>query len=308
MAYHDPYAGGQYPQQYQDTPFNPYEVEQQQASRGYGQPQGAYGGYDSGYGYQDRYQDPTQDTTGRTKERSAFDEDPLPAPIGEKTPSNVRRWRTEYQGKMWTKGSRSRCCGRFFCCTIMIFLLFLISIVLSLALWLRPPNIIISKPEPDLSTFAVNGSSISVALPVDISVNNPNYFTIDLYTLDAKVTYPINNTQIGSGHMANIKFQDHTQTNFTFPVTISYDADSDPSGAVITDLARKCGVDPTVAATQVTVSVDIEVGLKIMMVPIKFSVSQSASFACNLGSEVSQLQDLLKALGINVGSLAGLLS
>lgn len=59
--------------------------------------------------------------------------------------------------------------------------------------------------------------------------------------------------------MADIKFQDHTQTNFTFPVTISYDADSDPSGAVITDLARKCGVDPTVAATQVTVSVDIEV-------------------------------------------------
>ena len=81
MAYHDPYAGGQYPQQYQDAPFNPYEVQQQQASRGYGQ-SGGYGGYDGGgYGYQD----PDQDASGRTKERSTFDhDDPTPTPIGEK--------------------------------------------------------------------------------------------------------------------------------------------------------------------------------------------------------------------------------
>lgn len=46
----------------------------------------------------------------------------------------MRQWRYEHQGKMWTKGSRARCFGRFFCCTIMIFLFLLISIVLSLAL------------------------------------------------------------------------------------------------------------------------------------------------------------------------------
>ena len=88
MAYHDPYAGGQYPQQYQDAPFNPYEVQQQQASRGYGEGQGGYEGYNSGYnggyGYQDQYQDATQDASGRTKERSTFDDDPLPAAMGEK--------------------------------------------------------------------------------------------------------------------------------------------------------------------------------------------------------------------------------
>lgn len=46
----------------------------------------------------------------------------------------MRRWRKDYQGNLWTKGSRASCFGRFFCCTIMIFLFFLISIVLSLAL------------------------------------------------------------------------------------------------------------------------------------------------------------------------------
>ncbi|TFK88099.1 hypothetical protein K466DRAFT_489643 [Polyporus arcularius HHB13444] len=287
MAYHDPYTSGQYPQpQYQDAPFNPYEVQQQQA-RGYDQ-----GGLGGGYGYSD------QDPSGRTKERtgSTFeDEDIVPPPIGDKTPGNIRRWRKDYQGKMWTKGSRASCFGRFFCCTIMVFLFFLISIVLSLALWLRPPNIIIGQPTPDLSTFSVNGTSFSIALPVDISlccssVNNPNYFTVILSSLDASVIYPINNTQVGSGHMADIKFKDHTQTNFTFPVTIEYDAADDPTGAVITDLATKCGVNPNVPATQVSVTVKIKVGLNIMLIPISTTINQSVNFGCNLGSSLSELE------------------
>ncbi|KAI0721124.1 hypothetical protein C8T65DRAFT_632280 [Cerioporus squamosus] len=301
MSYHDPYASGQYAQhQYQDAPFNPYEVQQQQANRGYDQ-----GGYGGGYEYAD------QDPSGRTKERtgSTFeDDDTVPPPLGEKTPGNIRRWRKDYQGNLWTKGSRASCFGRFFCCTIMIFVFFLISIVLSLALWLRPPNIIIGQPTPDLSTFNVNGTSFSIALPVDISVNNPNYFTVILSSLDASVVYPINNTQVGSGHMTNIKFQDHTQTNFTFPVTIEYDAADDPNGAVITDLATKCGVNPSVAASDVSVTVKIKVGLKIMLIPISTTINQSVNFGCNLGSAVTELEDLLKGLGLNIGSLSALLS
>lgn len=57
--------------------------------------------------------------------------------------------------------------------------------------------------------------------------------------------------------MTNIKFQDHTQTNFTFPVTIEYDAATDPSGAVITDLAKHCGIGAT--ASDITVTVNIKV-------------------------------------------------
>ncbi len=60
--------------------------------------------------------------------------------------------------------------------------------------------------------------------------------------------------------MTNIKFQDHTQTNFTFPVTIKYDAATDSSGAVITDLAKHCGIDPSVSASDITVTVNIKVG------------------------------------------------
>ena len=77
-AYRDPYAGGQYPQQYQDAPFNPYEVQQQQAQRTYEQGTYADGG--------DEY-----DASGRAKERGAalrsgygHGEDAVPVPMGEK--------------------------------------------------------------------------------------------------------------------------------------------------------------------------------------------------------------------------------
>lgn len=297
MSYHDPYAHGQYAQQqYQDAPFNPYEVQQQHANGGYTDGMGGqtYGGYE-----------------GRSKEEavrpgSGYDNDDVTLqPMAEKTPRNMRQWRKDYQGNLWTKGSRASCCGRFFCCTLMIFLLLLISIVLTIALYLRPPNVIVGQPTVDVNSFAINSSSVSIALPVDISVNNPNFFTVELYKLDAAVVYPINSTQVGSGHMTNIKFQDHTQTNFTFPVTIEYDAATDPSGAVITDLAKHCGIGAS--ASDITVTVNIKIGVKIMLVPFTTSLSQQASFACPIGNDATELENLLKSLGINISSLAGLL-
>ena len=59
--------------------------------------------------------------------------------------------------------------------------------------------------------------------------------------------------------MTNVDFKDHTQTNFTFPITISYDADTDPSGAVILDIAKHCGLETGVSASDLSVNVNIKV-------------------------------------------------
>ncbi|KAI0831272.1 hypothetical protein BC628DRAFT_1461899 [Trametes gibbosa] len=305
-TYNDPYAGGQYAHQYQDAPFNPYEVQQQQAHRT----------YDQG-GYGDEY-----DGSGRAKEagsglRNGYEhgEDAVPVPLGEKTSASVRAWRYEHQGKMWTKGSRTRCFGRFFCCTLMIFIFLLISIILSLALWLRPPNIIVGTPTPDLNTFNIDPDteSISLGMPVNVSINNPNYFSVDISYLDATVLYPINNTQIGSGHKGKVVLNQHEQTNFTFPVTVAYNATSDPSGAVLLDLAKRCGLDGS-SGSDVSLTVNVKVALKIFSIPITHTITDKVSFSCPLQSVGSELQyahtphaqALLKALGLSAADLQGL--
>ena len=71
MSYQDPYAHGQYgQQQYQDAPFNPYEVQHQ---HGYAEPT-------------ERYADGVYDYAGAAKEapRSGFEDDVVPPPLGEK--------------------------------------------------------------------------------------------------------------------------------------------------------------------------------------------------------------------------------
>ncbi|KAI0670415.1 hypothetical protein C8Q78DRAFT_1070019 [Trametes maxima] len=294
-SYNDPYASGQYAQhQYQDAPFNPYEVQQQQqVHRSY--EQGGYGDHSDEY-----------DASGRAKEGNAglrsgygHGEDAVPIPMGEKTSSNVRKWRYDHQGKMWAKGSRAACFGRFFCCTIMIFLFLLISIVLSLALWLRPPNVIVGQPTPDLSTFKIdtNTESISLGIPVNVSINNPNYFSVTISSLDAQVIYPINNTQIGSGHQSKIVLKQHEQTNFTFPVTVAYNATTDPNSAVLLDLAKHCGLDTSVAASDVSLTVYVKVALKIFSIPISHTIMNKVSFACPLGNVASELEVGLQKIG-----------
>ncbi len=55
-------------------------------------------------------------------------------------------------------------------------------------------------------------------------------------------TYPINNTDVGGGELDNTVFHAHSQTDFTFPFTISYTPADDPDQEVLNDLITKCGV------------------------------------------------------------------
>jgi hypothetical protein len=88
-------------------------------------------------------------------------------------------------------------------------------------------------------------------------VDNPNYFGVSLNKVELDVsklqlvrvmaahriqlTYPINNYPVGGGVRQNIDIKANTQTNFTFPFSLSYSA-SDTSGtAVLQDIVTKCG-------------------------------------------------------------------
>lgn len=108
------------------------------------------------------------------------------------------------------------------------------------------------------------------------SVNNPNYFSVDLSEIKAEVRrfmytsympddmlsqlfYPLNNTPIGGGEMNKIDFRSHTQTNFTFPMALQYNISADPGFNILIDLAKKCGIVPGTSASDVTVNYKITV-------------------------------------------------
>ncbi|ETW86066.1 hypothetical protein HETIRDRAFT_438587 [Heterobasidion irregulare TC 32-1] len=293
-TYRDPYAGqaSQHQQQYQDGPeYNLYNTHQ---------PHGTYdnGGYDDGYRDEPAIisANQSQERLDRNKEGNGFEEDygtPIPRA---RTSRNLRAWRYENRGQMWTKGGRGRCIGRFCCCTLLVAVFLIISIILSLALWIRPPSVNIGDVQAPSngSTLQELDNGLQLNLNVIIGVENPNYFAVDFKSIKAEIFFPINDTLIGSGQANNVNFPSHSNTNFTFPFDIKYTTDIDPSQQIISTIATKCLSNPQ---QQLTVSYKITLGLRILLVTIHPTISNNLSFDCPISAD--EIQSVLKNMGIS---------
>ncbi|KAJ7709778.1 hypothetical protein B0H17DRAFT_1029223 [Mycena rosella] len=329
MSYQDPYAGqyGGYQHQHQQPQYAQPQYGQQQ----YGQyadpapefnpyttqqpPHQSYeqGGYDNyGGGYRDDPAPEIEQAPRRQPSYAAAAPSPLasksldetsrfdagefsPGHRGPKTASNLRQYRMEFQGHLWTRGGRGRCFGRFFCCTFMILVFLFVTIVLALVLWLRPPSLTFGDVgTASGTTFVPTADGININMGVNISVNNPNFFAVNFKKITAEIYYPINNTAIGNGVANNIVLSSNAQTNFTFPFTIDYSTTIDPKNLILLDLAQRCGILGT--KTNIVVDYKITLGLQILFVPISPSISNSFSFACPLPAD--EIQKLLKSVGL----------
>ncbi|KAH7912234.1 hypothetical protein BJ138DRAFT_1061540 [Hygrophoropsis aurantiaca] len=297
MAYRDPYAEqyGRYDQQYGEAPaFNPYSNTQPHQS--YDQ-----GGYDAYGGYRDEPSATTQGVVSahspeNAKEMNAFDRAEFARGHTGSRSRDLRHWRYDHQGALWTRGSRGRCVGRFCCCSIMIVVFFVVSILLALALWIRPPNVIVGSVQPTTTgnQIELQSNGVTINLGVNISVSNPNYFSVSFSKINANIYYPIDNTQvlIGNGNETDITFAAHSNKTFTFPFAIDYTTTMQDSSAIFAELEQKCGASG--AASDITVNYEITLGLRILFFVVSPTVSNSLSFACPLSADdISKLIPLI---------------
>ncbi|PFH54190.1 hypothetical protein AMATHDRAFT_53030 [Amanita thiersii Skay4041] len=222
---------------------------------------------------------------------------------GEKSLRGLKDYRRDYRGNLWTKGSRGHCIGRFCCCTLLTSLLLIVSILLALALWIRPPNVTIGKVDLASSNalqIQAQQGLLTINLGVNITVDNPNYFAVNFKRIKAEIFYPINNTNIGGGELKDIVFHSNQETNVTFPFAIQYKASDDPQYNVLRDLAQKCGVGNGVQSN-INVNYKITLGLRILFITISPVVSNSMNFACP--ADPQEIQDFLKGVGIDPSTL-----
>lgn len=219
----------------------------------------------------------------------------LPPPKGA---GAIRIRRKDYQGNLWTKGSRGRCICRFCCCTFLIGIFLIVSIVLALLIWIRPPDIQINSVALPVSgsPFKVTASSLNLYLGVNISVSNPNYFQIDLPKVKADLTYPINNLDVGGGEKDNTVFKSNSETMFTFPFTITYNEQDDPNKTVLEDILSRCGI--TGQKRDLDINYKITLGIKVFFVTVSPTFSSSFSFECPV--DANSLQALLNGAGITI--------
>ncbi|KAH9981041.1 hypothetical protein BGW80DRAFT_1268067 [Lactifluus volemus] len=267
-------------------PFNPYSLHRPQES------------YDQNH-YSQPYTDepsnplpqaqPVQSLAPVNKEASAFSPDEF-APPSRKDPSarNLRAWRYEQGRPLWTRGSRPGCFCRFFFCTFFITLFLIVGIVLSLALWIRPPDIIVGSINGSSSVVAqgatVLNDGIEVNLGLPVEVVNPNYFSAKLTNVHADIIYPINNTLIGNGTLKNVDLPSHTTTTFTFPFSLHYTEAIDPNRAILEDLIAKCGG----SQKDLTITYKLTVGVKVFFITVSPTISNPISFPCPIPESTLQ--------------------
>ena len=279
MSYTDPYAerNERYQQQYAEgLTYNPYDEDE--------------GSLPS------RHPDSYYKKEGKENPRSGFGDSFGANAVGvAKQQQGLRDWRFEHQNGSWTRGSRGSCIARFCCCTAMIVIFFIVSVLLALALWIQPPNIVVGNVQVNSSNpVQSTEGGFQINLGVNISVQNPNYFSVSFKDIDAQIFYPINDTQVGGGTENDITFGSHSQTNFTFPFAIKYNSDLPSSQKILSDLTEKCGI-PTGPRSDITVTYDITLGLRILFFVVSPKVTNSLSFMCPLTS--SDLEGLISGIG-----------
>ncbi|KAI9508286.1 hypothetical protein F5148DRAFT_1356321 [Russula earlei] len=234
-----------------------------------------------------------------SKETAFYPNEPTPAPRRPMSARNLRAWRYQQGRRLWTQGSRPRCICRFFFCTVLITLFLIAIIVLCLALWIQPPNIIIGGDNNSSPVVAkginalTDGIQIDLGLPIEVM--NPNFFSVKITSVFADIIYPINNTHIGNGTISNVDLPAHANTNFTFPFTLDYTTSIDPSFAIISDLAAKCLPSPQL---DLTVRYKISVSVRVFFITISPTISNPISFACPLSA--TDIENLAKQIGLNL--------
>lgn len=253
--------------------------------------------------YRDEVPNETQHQRNQSTASRAQEFDPFAPPP--KSTGDLRMWRHDHHGNLWLKGGRGRCIGRFCCCGIMTVLLLLVSILLTLIMFLRPPDIEFSGIQPVSSGSAVDvqSSNLTVNLGIGISVRNPNYFSVAFKSIKATIIYPIRNTKIGGGEQDHVVFPSNAKTTFTFPFKFQYDESADPDQAIIKDIMSRCGFLPGSVKSQLSLDYTLQLAVQILFVTISPPISGTASFDCPFTQ--AQVQPLLDSLGLGGGGGGG---
>jgi len=165
----------------------------------------------------------------------------------------------------------------------MSVLFVIIAIALSIAMWLRLPDVSFGRigPPTNGSAIEVSSSDIKINLALPISVKNPNFFTASFEQISAVAYYPLGNVAMGGGSRDNIAFPANSETTFNFPFTIDYTQAEDPGSAILMDISNRCGFTGA-AARQIQVNYAITLQIKILTFSISPSFNGQAGFDCPL--------------------------
>ncbi|KAF8212102.1 hypothetical protein K438DRAFT_1957874 [Mycena galopus ATCC 62051] len=189
----------------------------------------------------------------------------------------LREYRKDFQGPLWRRGGGASCFGRFFCCTFMIIVFLVATILLTLVLFLRPPSISFGNVTPSASAVQLTTNGINIGMGVNISVENPNFFNVNFKKINAEASSLAFLASVP--RLMELRFITLSQRGVTNYTLIG--------GGTTNNLV-----------SDITVKYKITLGIQILFVTISPSISNNFVFACPLTE--SDLSGLLGGAGLGL--------
>lgn len=185
-----------------------------------------------------------------------------------------------------------------------------LSVVMLIAIFLRPPNIGLqsldfpnsaSQVEIQDQSFAVNASLTAV-------IANPNYISARIKNLTAVPYDPsVRSMPLGNCNVPHKTIEARKNTTLTIPCRLSYNVQDDSNLSVIKDVVNRCGLVQGSSKQNLQILFDSHVTIQFLAFNIPISISPTVSTECPVTrKEVKQAlgdhADILGQLGL--GNLA----
>ncbi|EIW71546.1 hypothetical protein TREMEDRAFT_60470 [Tremella mesenterica DSM 1558] len=197
----------------------------------------------------------------------------------------LREWRKDERGNQWAKHGAIGNTWRFCCCFFTVTLIIFVSVVLAIALYVRPPSVALNDINLGSSPVSLTSDGLSVSFSLSISVANPNWFSVNFKQIQAVAHYPgSDKTSLGGGTLNNVDFKGYTDSTFDFPFTFNYSLALDPNKVILNDLISKCGVTGG-TTSDITIDYDLHMKLSVLGINVHPTISSSATFDCPISAD-----------------------
>ncbi|ORY02796.1 hypothetical protein K493DRAFT_346518 [Basidiobolus meristosporus CBS 931.73] len=136
-------------------------------------------------------------------------------------------------------------------------------------LWVRVPEVKFSgvaSAENITETFQVRGNTeLIFNLRVNITIDNPNYITINFDEIKATAFHPaMPDVVLGNGSIKDVTIMKKAMNVLLFPLSIHYNITNDPQKLILQDLISRCGSSIS-GQKKGSIDMDYEIDLNFRM-------------------------------------------
>ncbi|KAI8331571.1 hypothetical protein BC941DRAFT_325900, partial [Chlamydoabsidia padenii] len=175
------------------------------------------------------------------------------------------------------------CCPRWtrYCSCMLLMLLVGLGIVVGvLAALFKMPRVEMNGLESQPAVEVTGGNTIHLGFQLQINVDNPNIEGITFDSIVAKAYYPNHHdVLLGGGKKQQVVINKKAISTFTFPFNLTIPISNKSYQAIFADLSTRCGLDGSIKQP-ISIDYDIIPTVKLGVLPISFTISNSAQFDC----------------------------